>query len=481
MPDTSRTASPASAASISGPPKEKAAHHLACVVLAAGLGTRMKSARPKVLHEAAGRSLLGHVLRAAESLNPDRIIVVTGPEMGDVAAAAAPHPTVVQTDRLGTGDAVKAALPELEDFAGTVLVLFGDSPLITGETLRRMARCFAEPPAPGSPPPSVAVMAVDLDDPGAYGRVIVDSDGDVARIVEAADADEAELAVTLCNSGIMAFAAASLPERLQALTNNNAKGEYYLTDLIAMARAAGERCAVIEGSVEEFLGVNSRADLAEVEAILQARLREAALAAGVTLQDPTSVYLSADAVLASDVTIEPHVYIGPGVTIGSGSLIRAFSHLEGVTIGENVRVGPFARLRPGAELEESVQIGNFVEVKNSRLGSGAKVNHLTYLGDATVGEGANIGAGTITCNYDGFLKYRTEIGPGAFIGSNSSLVAPLRIGARANVAAGSTITGDVPDDSLGIARGRQEVKEGWTKSYRQELFAIKTEKKKKKS
>lgn len=441
---------------------------VACIVLAAGLGTRLRSNRPKVLHEAAGRSLLGHVLAGAEALQPERIIVVTGPDMPGVAEAARPHETCVQPQRLGTADAVKAARSALGTYGGTVLVLYGDSPLITSETLKRLVAVRE-----GDAPPAVAVMGVELNRPGAYGRLVRDEAGDLARIVEASDASETERAITLCNSGIMAFDGRTLFERLDAIGNDNAKGEYYLTDMVALARASGERCAVVEGQPEECLGVNSRADLAAVEAAFQQRLRTAAMAGGATLQDPASTYFAVDTCLGRDVTIEPHVYFGLGVSVADGAVIRGFSHLEGVSVGAGARIGPFARLRPGTKIGQNAHIGNFVEAKNAAFDEGAKANHLSYIGDASIGAGANIGAGTITCNYDGFLKHRTEIGAGAFIGSNTALVAPVSIGDGANIAAGSVITDAVPEHALGVARGRQRTIEGWAEEYRAKLAARK--------
>jgi len=445
---------------------------LACVVLAAGKGTRMKSDRPKVLHPVAGRPMLAHVLAAAETLGPERRIVVAGPDMPDVAQAAPGWTTVVQAERLGTADAVRAALGALDGFAGTVMVILGDVPLILPETLRRLLDARRAAGSAGEAP-AVSVLGMRVAPPNAYGRLVADAAGDLAAIVEAGEADAETLAIELCNSGLMAFDGARLGALIDAIGSDNAKGEFYLTDAIAVARARGWRCTVVEGPAAEVHGVNSRADLAAAEALMQDRLRAAAMAGGATLIDPASVFLSADTELGRDVTIEPNVVFGPGVRVGDGVEIRAFSHIEGTRIGDGARIGPFARLRPGAALGAHVHVGNFVEVKNATLADGAKANHLTYLGDADVGPRANIGAGTITCNYDGFFKYRTAIGAEAFIGSNTALVAPVRVGDRATTAAGSTITRDVADDALGIERSRQESREGWSARFRAAMGARK--------
>ena len=444
---------------------------VACIVLAAGRGTRMKSDRPKVLHPLAGASMVRHVLAAAESLNPARIVVVVGPGMADVAAAVAPHPTVVQERQAGTGDAVAAARPLLADFRGDVLVLYGDTPLVTPATLRALLEARR---GPGDP--AVAVLGMRPADPGAYGRLIVGADGGLERIVEFLDATPQERAVGLCNGGLMAFDGARLWEIIGAIGNANAKGEYYLTDAVAIAGAKGWARAVVEGPVDDVLGVNSRAELAQLEAILQGRLRAAAMADGATLTDPATVWLSADTRLGRDVTVGQGVVFGPGVTVEDGVDIRPFCHLEGVTVRTGAVVGPFARLRPGSDIGAGAHIGNFVEVKGSRIGQGAKANHLAYIGDAGVGAGTNIGAGTITCNYDGFLKHRTEIGAGVFVGSNSTLVAPVSIGDGAFIAAGSTITDPVPADALALGRARQSVKEAWAAGFRARKAAEKAAK-----
>jgi len=434
---------------------------LACVILAAGKGTRMKSALPKVMHRVAGRPMISHVLATAASLQPERIVTVIGPEMDELSAAVAPCPTVVQVERHGTADAVRTALPLLEGFEGEVLVLYGDTPLLTESTLTALVEARRS-----KFDPAVVVLGMRLGDPGAYGRLIVDGLGDVERIVEYLDASPAERAVTLCNGGLMAFDSRRLPGLLDRIDRNNAKGEYYLTDAVALARADGHSVRYVECSPDELIGINSRADLAEVERIVQRRLRRQVMLDGATLIDPDSVHLSLDTKLGHDVVVHPFVVFGPGVTVGDGVEIRSFSHLEQTTIAPGAAIGPYARLRPGSEIGAGAHIGNFVEIKNSRIEAGAKVNHLTYLGDATVGAKANIGAGTITCNYDGIAKHRTEIGAGAFIGSNSALVAPVTIGAQATVGAGSVITAEVPADALAVARGRQQVYPGWTTRFR---------------
>jgi bifunctional UDP-N-acetylglucosamine pyrophosphorylase/glucosamine-1-phosphate N-acetyltransferase len=443
---------------------------LAVVVLAAGLGTRMRSGRPKVLHAVAGRPLVGHVLAAVAPLAPDRTVVIVGPgmpEVADAARAAAPKLAVtpaVQRERLGTGHAVRQAERALSGFRGDVLILMGDAPLLRTETLRRLVA--ARHAGAGA---AVAVLGMDLPEPGAYGRLITGAGDALERIVEARDASAAERAVTLCNAGVLAADSKMLFELLAKLRPDNAKRELYLTDIVGLARAAGHRCTWTTAPAEELIAVNTRAELAAAEAALQARLRSAAMANGATLVDPASVWFSYDTVLGQDVTVGPSVVFGPGVRVGASAEIRAFSHLEGVRVGPGAVVGPFARLRPGAEIGAGAHIGNFVEVKNARLGAGAKANHLAYIGDARVGPEANIGAGTITCNYDGFAKHETEIGAAAFIGSNSTLVAPVRVGARAIVAGGSTVTEDIPADALAFGRARQATKLGGAKALRARL------------
>jgi bifunctional UDP-N-acetylglucosamine pyrophosphorylase/glucosamine-1-phosphate N-acetyltransferase len=434
-----------------------------CIVLAAGLGTRMKSDRPKVLHAAAGRSLLGHVLAAAAALAPRRIVTVIGPGMDELAAAAhAAVPEAViatQAERRGTADAVAAAHDGAAGVAPVTLVAYGDVPLIRPETLERLVAAVDA----GA---RLAVLGFEADDPTGYGRLIVDGDGRLCAIREELDANCEERTLRLCNSGLMAVDSAFLWRLLPRIGEANAKNERYLTDLAGLAAGEGERAAIVRCPQEEVLGVNSRRDLAVVEACFQARLREAAMAGGATLVAPDTVFLCHDTRIGRDVVIEPNVTFGPKVTVADGVVIRSFCHIEGAEIAAGAVIGPFARLRPGASIGEGAHIGNFVEVKNSRIAAGAKANHLAYLGDADIGAGANIGAGTITCNYDGAAKHRTEIGDNAFIGSNSALVAPVKIGEGAYIGSGSVITRDVPPDALGLARGRQEIKVGWAARFR---------------
>jgi bifunctional UDP-N-acetylglucosamine pyrophosphorylase/glucosamine-1-phosphate N-acetyltransferase len=426
------------------------------ILLAAGQGTRMKSALPKPLHPLGFRPMLAHLLDSCAGVF-QRIVVVVAPGMEAVARAAAPHAVVVQQQPLGTAHAALAAAPLFGD--GEVAILYADNPLILPATLSRLLARRAEGDA------GLALLAMRPPDPGRYGRVI-GRDGLVERIVEWADATEAERAEGLCNAGVLAASAADMARWLGRVGNANAKGEYYLTDVVALARAEDRRVAAVEAPYDELRGINSRAELAEAEAVVQRRLRAAALDAGVTMTDPASVFLSFDTSFAPDVTIGPNVVFGSGVRVEGGAEIRAFSHLEGCTVGPGAIVGPFARLRPGAVLERDVHVGNFVEVKAARLGAGAKANHLSYLGDAEIGARSNIGAGTITCNYDGFGKYRTEIGADVFIGSDTALVAPVRVGDGAMVAAGSVIVRDVPGDALAIARGRQVEKPDGAAAFR---------------
>jgi len=446
---------------------------LACVVLAAGKGTRMKSKLPKVLHPLAGIPMVQHVVKAAEALGPERIVVVVGPGMDNVAAAVAPHTTVVQERQAGTGDAVAAARSVLEGFGGDVLILYGDSPLIRPETLRRIVEARN-----GTADPAVVVLGMRPDDPGAYGRLIQGADGGLDRIVEFLDATAEERAVGLCNAGLMAFDGARMWGIIDGIGNDNAKGEYYLTDAVAVARGRGWACAVVEGPVEDAAGCNSRVELADLEKIFQARMRRTAMENGATLLDPDTVWFAGDTKLGRDVVVGQNVVFGPGVEVADDVEIKAFCHLEGVKIAGGATIGPFARLRPGSTVGEGAHIGNFVELKNTHLGPGAKANHLAYLGDADVGAKTNVGAGTITCNYDGWLKHRTRIGAGSFVGTNSTLVAPLDIGDGAYIAAGSVVTKQVPSDALAVGRGRQENKLDWTPRFRARKEAEKAAKKK---
>jgi bifunctional UDP-N-acetylglucosamine pyrophosphorylase/glucosamine-1-phosphate N-acetyltransferase len=430
------------------------------IVLAAGEGTRMRSSRPKVLHEVAGRSLLGHVLTAAANTS---IAVVVGPARDDVSADArvyAPQTqTFVQAERQGTAHAVLAAKVAIEQGADDILVIFGDTPLIRPQTLEKLRSALAGGAA-------VAVLGFRPADPTGYGRLVT-AGGELIAIVEHADATEKERAIPLCNGGLMAFDGKVALQILERIGNDNRKGEFYLTDAVKIARDIKRKTVALDVMEDEVSGINTKAQLAATEATMQQRLRQAVLEAGVTLVAPETVHLAADTKLGRDVTIEPYVVFGPGVTVEDGATIRSFSHLAGAHVGKNAIVGPYARLRPGARLEEGVHIGNFVEVKEATIEAGAKANHLSYIGDARVGAGANIGAGTITCNYDGAAKHHTDIGKGAFIGSNSALVAPVKIGDGAYVGSGSVITKDVPADALAIGRGRQTVKEGWAKRLRE--------------
>ena len=434
--------------------------NLAVCVLAAGKGTRMRSELPKVMHRLAGVPLLAHVLETAETLEPARIVVVVGPGMLTVEAQAYPHAVARQERQLGTGDAVRAALPALSDLgSGILLVLYGDTPLVTPETLRRLLSCVQEGAA-------AAVLGMRVAPPNPYGRLVTDAGGGLLEIVEASEADETTAAITLCNSGVMALDSERAQVLLPRLQPANSKGEYYLTDIVRLARAEGGRVSVVEAPAEELAGINNRVELAAAESVLQRRLRERAMIAGVTLSDPQTVHLAADTKLGRDVVIGQHVVFGPGVTVEDGVEIKPFSHIEGGRLRRNAIVGPFARIRPGSDVGEAAHVGNFVELKNTSLAAGAKANHLTYLGDAAVGARTNVGAGTITCNYDGFAKHRTTIGADVFIGSDTALVAPVTIGDGAMIAAGSTITEDVSADATAIARGRQIEKPGHAAAFR---------------
>jgi bifunctional UDP-N-acetylglucosamine pyrophosphorylase/glucosamine-1-phosphate N-acetyltransferase len=439
------------------------------IVLAAGEGTRMKSTKPKVLHQVANRSMLGHVLATLTQAGATGIAVVIGPDREDVAREAqkisAQARIFVQRERLGTAHAVLSAREALAQPADDVIIAFGDTPLILPETFAKLRAPLAEGAA-------VVAMGFEAKDPTGYGRFITSGD-ELLAIREHKDATEAERAITLCNGGLMAIRGDLALSLLDRVENRNAKGEYYLTDIVEIARGLGHRTAIAVVSEEEVHGVNDRAQLAAAERMIQDRLRQAAMAAGVTLIAPETVFFSHDTRLGQDVVVEPHVVFGPGVLAEDGAIIHSFSHLEGARIASGAGVGPFARLRPGAAIGPRAKVGNFVEIKNTELGAGAKVSHLTYLGDASIGAGANIGAGAITCNYDGVGKYRTEIGEGAFIGSNSSLVAPVAIGKGAFVGSGSVITDNIPDNALGLGRGRQIVKEGWAIEFREKAQAAK--------
>lgn len=446
------------------------ASKLAAIVLAAGKGTRMKSDLHKVLHPIAGRPMLMHLLASLDTLAPERVVVVVGSGREQLEAALAGRDVAlaVQEPQLGTGHAVQQAEAALAGFDGIVLILYGDVPFVSADTMARLVARLDEADAPAA-----VVLGFRPADPAAYGRILADEAGRIDKMVEYKDASDAERAVTLCNSGLMAARARDLFALLARVSNDNAAGEYYLPDIVMLAAGDGRASAVIETDAGEVAGVNSRAELAGLEAEWQAKRRKQAMADGATLIAPETVWFSHDTVIGRDVVIEPNVFFGPGVTIEDQVVIHGFSHIEGAHVARGAEVGPYARLRPGAELGPKSKVGNFVEVKKARLGEGAKANHLTYLGDAEIGAGANVGAGTITCNYDGFLKYRTQIGPGAFIGSNSALVAPVSIGEGAIVAAGSVITRDVEAGALALGRGAQSIKPGWAARFRAMMAAKK--------
>lgn len=440
------------------------------VILAAGQGTRMRSDIHKVLHPIADRSMLEHLLDTVDRLGAEHRVVVVGKGREQVEAALAGHEATVavQHEQKGTGHAVQQAAEALAGFDGTVIILYGDTPFVAAATLDAMRERLG-----GEDLPGVVVLASSPDNPGAYGRVILGEGDRIARMVEFRDANPAERAVRLCNSGMMAVRSSDLFRWLGKVGNANVAGEYYLPDVVMVAAAEGRHSVAIETDAWQTAGVNSRAELAALEHDWQSRRRKQALDEGATLIDPESVWFSYDTELGRDVTIEPHVVFGPGVKVAERATIRAFSHIEGASVGEGCEIGPFARLRPGATLDAQVKVGNFVEVKNARLAAGAKINHLSYIGDADVGAKANIGAGTITCNYDGFFKYRTQIGERAFIGSNSALVAPVAIGAGAIVGAGSVITRDVEADALGVTRAEQKGLGGWASRFRERQQAKK--------
>ncbi|MFZ1991833.1 MAG: bifunctional UDP-N-acetylglucosamine diphosphorylase/glucosamine-1-phosphate N-acetyltransferase GlmU [Alphaproteobacteria bacterium] len=443
---------------------------LSVLVLAAGKGTRMRSDRPKVLHEVGRRSLLHHVLATATALDPQESVVVIGPGMEDVAAEArraVPDVKIaVQESQLGTGDAVKAALPKLSGRAHDVLVLYGDCPFIRAETIRSMA-------AVRGAGAGIVVLGFRPKDPARYGRLVTRSGLELEKIVEFKDASPAERAIDFCNSGIFLIDGERIGTLIGAIKDNNAQREYYLTDIVEIGRGMGLKTMAVEGDPEEVLGINSRAELAGAEAIFQRHARAAALEGGVTMIDPNTVYFSADTKLGRDIVIQPHCVFGPGVTVEDDVRIEGFCHFEGAHIKRGGRIGPFARLRPGAKLAEDVHIGNFVEIKNAVVDSGAKINHLTYIGDAHIGTKTNVGAGTITSNYDGFDKYRTEIGANVFIGSHTSLVAPVKVGDGAYIGSSSVIVKDVPPDALVLTRAELVEKPGWAARFRARKLAAK--------
>lgn len=440
----------------------------ALIILAAGKGTRMNSDLPKVLHPIAQAPMLEHAMAAGRALAPDRTVVVAGHEADLVRAAVAEideeAQVVLQEEQLGTGHAVLQARQALDGFAGDAVVLYGDTPFVSAETLARMveARSRAD----------LVILGFEAADPARYGRLIMQGDS-LEKIVEFKDASEEERAITFCNSGLMACNAERMFALLDKVGNDNASGEFYLTDLVEIARSEGLTVTAVSCDEAETLGINSRADLARADAVFQAKARADLLDLGVTLVAPDTVYLALDTYIGRDTVIEPNVVFGPGVTVESGALIRSFSHLEGCHVSRGAKVGPYARLRPGAELAEDTHVGNFVEIKNAEIAAGAKVNHLSYIGDASVGQKANIGAGTITCNYDGFMKHRTEIGAGAFIGSNTMLVAPVKVGDNAMTATGAVVTKDVDDGDLAIARVPQTNKPGHARKLMDMLRAKK--------
>ncbi len=429
------------------------------VILAAGEGTRMASNTPKVLHRIGGQPLIAHVLATVRGAGIGPVAVVVGPGRDDVAKAvreSAPKASIfIQKERRGTAHAVLAARDALK--RGDLLVMFGDTPLVRPRTITALLDALKDS--------AIAVLGFRPADPKGYGRLVMEG-GNLVSIVEDRDASDEQKKIGLCNAGLVVFSGEHALKLIERIKDNNTKKEFYLTDAIALARADGLKISVREAGEEEVMGINDKSQLAEAEAVLQKRLREAAMKSGASLVAPDTVFLSADTRLAKDVVVEPYVVFGPGVIVEEGATIRSFSHLEGAHVGKNASVGPYARLRPGARLGEDVKIGNFVEVKASEFGKGSKANHLAYVGDATLGKDVNIGAGTITCNYDGYDKHKTIIGDGAFIGTNSSLVAPLKIEKGGYVASGSVITQNVPADALGVARAKQANKKGWAKNYR---------------
>ncbi|MGV8930185.1 MAG: bifunctional UDP-N-acetylglucosamine diphosphorylase/glucosamine-1-phosphate N-acetyltransferase GlmU [Brevundimonas sp.] len=442
----------------------------AAIILAAGQGTRMKSPLPKVLHPVGGRAMLDHAIDAAEALGCERIIVVVGDHSPEVRAHVVKRlgegAIAVQDPPIGTGHAVRAAEAALAGFTGQVVITYGDVPLLKAADI---APVFGA--ADG-----VTVVGFEARDPTGYGRLLVDADGGLEAIVEHKEASPDQLKVTTCNSGVMAASSALLFSLLAEVRNDNAKGEYYLTDVVALARARGEPTRTVFAPEDAVMGVNAQSELAVAEALFQTVQRETFLAAGVTMPAPETVHFSYDTEVDGGATIEPYVVFGPGAKIAGGARIRSFSHIEGATVAAGAEVGPYARLRPGADLGEGAKVGNFVEVKNVRMGPGAKANHLAYLGDGEVGAKANIGAGTIFCNYDGFFKHRTTVGEGAFVGSNSSLVAPVTIGAGAMVGSGSVITADVAPGDLALGRGPQTAKPGWAARFMATMRAKKAAK-----
>ena len=431
----------------------------AAIILAAGKSTRMKSSRSKVLHPVGGRPMIDWVTALARGAGVEKIVCVVGEGNADVRAAAEAQglDIAIQEPQQGTGHAVQCAKDALAGFEGQVVVLYADTPLITGETLSRVFDAFDTH--------ALSVLGFETENPAAYGRLVT-SGSDLHAIVEAKECSAEQLKIQLCNSGVVAASAADLFSACDRVTNDNAKGEYYLTDIVEILRSDGKKATVVHASEAEVLGVNDRTDLAQAEKAFQAVMRETAMVSGVSLKHPETVFFSYDTVLESDVTVDANVVFGPGVTVRRGATIHAFSHLEGADVGEGANIGPYARLRPGTKLAENTKVGNFVETKKAIVGKGSKINHLSYVGDAELGENVNVGAGTITCNYDGYNKHKTTIGDGAFVGSNSSLVAPVTIGAGAFLGSGGVVTNDVPDDALALGRAKQVNKDGWGSRFR---------------
>lgn len=446
----------------------------AAIILAAGHGTRMKSSLSKVLHKVGGRSMLDWVIALAKSLECEKIIVVTGAHNQDATKAAIEQlgegATALQDPPMGTGHAVKCAKDAMAGFDGNVIVLYADTPLITRETAIKAFEAIEN----GA---DISILGFKSKNPAPYGRLIENDKGDLLEIVEAKEATPEQFAIDFCNSGVMSGRCENLFNHLENLTNNNAKGEYYLTDVVGLAVAAGQKCVAVRGSEEEVLGVNSRLDLAEAEKSFQTAKRNEMMVKGVTLTAPETVFFSYDTQIENDVIIEPNVVFGEGVKIRTGAHIRAFTHIEGGEIGNGAIIGPYSRIRPGSKIGEDVHIGNFVETKNAVLGRGVKANHLTYLGDVTIGEKTNIGAGTITCNYDGYFKYKTEIGSGVLIGSDTMLVAPVKIGDKAMTGSGSTITKDIPNGALAVGRAHQKTIDNWANDFHEKSAKLKAEKK----
>lgn len=428
---------------------------IAVVILAAGKGTRMKSDLPKVMHPIAGRPMINWLIETAEGLNPEKIIVVTAPDMDDVAKAVAPYPTVIQKQQHGTGDAVKPALELLKGFKGKVLILLGDEPFLDKKVLEKMIKWDG-----------LSVMAVSPLSPKGLGRMVVNDDGTLDRIIEDKDCTVEQKEIRICNAGNFCIPNSHLENWLKQLKTDNTQQEYYLTDIPQIAEKEGFLTFVVEADAQWVWGVNTRSELAEHERMAQTMLRDKVMQGGVTLIDPNTVYLSADTKIGADVVIEPNVYFGKGVTVGEGTVIHAFSHIEGADIESNVEIGPFARIRPKSTLKTGSVVGNFIEVNRSIIGAGSKSKHMSYLGDAVIGEKANIGAGTVIANYDGFNKHITTIGNKAFIGTNSTIVAPMNIGEGAMIAAGSTVNQDIPNNAMAIGRARQENYAGWAIEYR---------------